>query len=167
MKVNNKSILITDPCYFAKNKHWGKEFDWISDQIRDIPEITNYLWTPTGIGDGRFEVLELEEVNKDFVKDYLRELSDSEDKEDKYTYKSLYNLLNYIGEFSVDSGTMCVAIYDEVMKYNPDFKENISDLCYCIIEDFTGTIDIMTDENGINHFIIENDDKLKPLIITY
>ena len=166
MRVQNKTIIITDPCYIAKDKDWGTKFDWCTNKI-NVPEISDYIWSETGHGDGSFDVLELEEISEDHIDDFFRELKIAEEKEDEDTYKSLFSLLKSIGEFSVDSGTMIVALYDEIFKYNSKFINEIPTPCYCIIKDFSGTIEVFKDENNTKHFLIKDDSPIKPLIITY
>lgn len=45
----------------------------------------------------------------------------------------------FIGSFTVDGGTMMVAPYDEVLKYNPDFAPS-NTWSYFILDHFTGTV---------------------------
>ena len=60
------TIIITDPCYIAKGGDWNDKTKFFFDDwgMRDIlvPEITHYLWTKTGVGDGSWEVLGLNNI---------------------------------------------------------------------------------------------------------
>ncbi len=57
MKVENKDIIITDPCYITKEGDWEK--CGYGDNIK-ILGITNHLTSSTGIGDWAWEVVNID-----------------------------------------------------------------------------------------------------------
>jgi len=163
MKVENKTLIITDPSYIAKDENWGTEFDWDVNTITE-PEITDYVWVSSGYGDGSPEVFELE---RDVcIDEYFEDLGKARKDMDDETENELLSIRNVIGEYGIDSGTMCVMILDEALSYNPDCLEDLPETCYCIIDDFTGTIESFTDCQGYNHFVLTPTNTREPLIVT-
>jgi hypothetical protein len=155
--VRSRAIIITDPCYIAKEGDWGKgeAFDWEESTINSNI-FSDYIWDDTVGGDGSWNVFE---VNKtlgegglmNFVDDYAIALDNVVDHpESEYYQKTLDKLESQqtkIGSFGSDSGCMGVFYLDEVLKYNPDFQSGLCNDCYAIIEDFAGRIIIYkTDE---------------------
>ena len=55
--VRNRSLVITDPCYIAKEEEWGKgeAFDWEESTINSSI-FTDYIWDDTVGGDGSWRV---------------------------------------------------------------------------------------------------------------
>ena len=163
MKVENKNLIITDPCYIAKDEDWGSDFDWEYNEIK-IPDFSDFLWIPSGWGDGSPQVNEIDrDVDLD---EYVDSLTSARDRGDEEEEQELLSIVNNIGEFGIDSGCMGVFDYDEAIKYNPDFLNELPDNCYCIIEDFSGTVDYITDLLGYNHIVLDPTDKEEPIIIT-
>lgn len=67
------TIVITDPCYFAKDCDWDESgnFDYEDCTIHGLG-FSDYIWMPTGIGDGSWSVFGLDEVleyNPSFLSD--------------------------------------------------------------------------------------------------
>ena len=85
MREFKGDIIITDPCYIAKDEDWGESFDYKNLKI-DNDFFHNYIWKPTGTGDGMWPVLstnkilgqiELEtHINKviDLINEYQKKL---------------------------------------------------------------------------------------------
>lgn len=148
MKEFKGDIIITDPCYFAKDADWGDSFDYKNLTI-DNEFFHNYIWKPTGTGDGMWPVLstnkilgqiELENhINKviDLINKYQKESTKSNFK----NLQSEFEKETVLGDFCVDSGTVGVFYLDEVLNYNPSFLADVGDWCYCIIPDFKGLVD--------------------------
>lgn len=145
MEVKNRTIIITDPCYIAKDKDWGNGINYSNYSI-SLPQFTDYLWSHTGFGDGTGEVfLTYKPLSQ-------LELEGAILTENTGPFKS-------IGDFSVDSGSYGVFYYDEVLDYNPDFAMEIGSWCYTVIPDFTGAVyftSLSNDEEGhveVNYII--------------
>lgn len=60
-----------------------------------------------------------------------------------------------IGKFSADAGMVCVCLLDQVLQFNPKFKEwaDDHDWCVTIIENFAGDIEYTVDQNDEFHII--------------
>ena len=58
--LRERSIIITDPCYIAKEKEWGEgeTFDWEKSTINSSL-FSEYIWEDTGSGDGSWDVFEV------------------------------------------------------------------------------------------------------------
>ena len=67
-------------------------------------------------------------------------------------YNSLYPNSPKIGTFCADSGLVCVADLDEILEYNPDFKERLDDGIATVIRDFTGIITFKVEEEECEYF---------------
>ena len=156
MKVIGKDLIITDPCYIAKDEDWGESFNWEDYCIEPFSE---YEWEATGYGDGSPKVFSIPTYyNPD---DFLEKMSGEDDEE-------LEDLKEYIGECGVDSGSFGVFLLDEVLKYNhnPKFLDSLPKNCYCIIRNFTGTVYPAYDDVGYTHFIFKPTNPITRPIIT-
>lgn len=156
MKVENKTIIITDPCYII-NEHEDKKPKW-----KDYPELAEILprtkfsdYTP-----------EQTIAYKEYSKAY-DEFNAKYDDWSKCSYgenMEALGITNYIcrdtiygdwscttyntdteeklGKFCADAGLVAVFELDEVLKYNPDFSQWIKthNWCVTVIENFTGNI---------------------------
>jgi len=164
IEVNNRSLIITDPCYIAKDEDWGSSFDWDTDEIDSSLGFSDYLWVPSGYGDGSPDVFEIDrDIN---LYRYFDELAEARENNDDDSINELRSLQSKIGGYCMDAGAMGVFYLDEVEKYNPSFFDEYSDFCYCIIEDFTGTIEDIEDSSGCYHFVLTPEDNLEPIIAT-
>lgn len=148
--VEPRDIIITDPCYIAKDKDWGEGevFDWETSTINS-PIFTDYIWDDTGVGDGSWDTLEVkkrltEAALMNFIDDYEMALMDADEFPDndkiQKRLEELENQQEQIGTFCADSGCTGVFLLDEVLKYNPDFQTGLSNSCYTIIKEYTGRI---------------------------
>ncbi len=148
--VNPRDIIITDPCYIAKDEDWvdGGIFDFETSTINS-PIFTDYIWDDTGVGDGRWEVLEVEKRFNEaslmnFIDDYEMALLNAdefpEDEKIQKTLNELESQIKEIGTFTADSGCTGVFLLDEVLTYNPDFLTGLSNHCFTIIKEFSGRI---------------------------
>jgi hypothetical protein len=135
--TKDREIIITDPCYFAKNMDWGCRdglgFDFEEYKI-NLPQFSNYIWLGTGFGDGSGVVLEAPKPQSQYeLEEKIIELDKSGNIDNDPLFKK-------IGKFGVDSGTFGAFFYDEVLKYNPDFAIEVGSWCYTILRDFEGTL---------------------------
>ena len=59
-----------------------------------------------------------------------------------------------LGTFTADAGLVGVFLLDEILEHNPDFKEYTNPVCYTIIRNFDGDVEIIEDvEMGSNVFV--------------
>jgi len=164
MEVKNRSLIITDPCYVAKEEDWGSNFDWETNEIDPSLGFSDYLWVPSGYGDGSPVVFEIDrDIN---LYKYFNEVSKARNNNDDESLDELYSLRNDIDGYCMDAGCMCVFYLDEVEKYYPEFFDEYADHCYSIIENFTGTVTDIEDEEGCYHFVLTPEDNSEPLIVT-
>ncbi len=136
MIVNNKTIVITDPCYLSDEV----DYDETDEYTRmDKLGFTNYICEPTLVGDWSCKTYKISEKPKDWLNNT----------------ESDYNI--EIGRFCADSGTLFVGLLDEVLRLNPNFNSWASShkLCVTIIPDFTGTISIYDINDDERHIIGE------------
>jgi hypothetical protein len=152
MKIKEKDLIITDPCYIALDKDWGESFNY-DDYVIDSPEFSQYMWESTGYGDGSPKVLNV--PSQTTPEEYINDLVEL-DEDDK----------DIIGKCAVDSGTFGVFILEEVLKYNPDFLDELSKSCYHIVRNFSGIVYTGYDEEEYIHFILKPEDSQKYSIIT-
>lgn len=157
MKVIGKDLIITDPCYIAKDADWGESFNWEDYCIEPFSE---YEWEDTGYGDGSPKVFSIPTYyNPD---DFLEKMGEADDEE----LEELEDQREYIGECGVDSGSFGVFLLDEALSYNPKFLDSLPKNCYCVIRNFTGTVYSAHDEEGYTHFILKPTNPITRPIIT-
>lgn len=157
MKVIGKDLIITDPCYIAKDADWGESFNWENYCIEPFSE---YEWEDTGYGDGSPKVFSIPTYyNPD---DFLEKMGEADDEE----LEELEDQKEYIGECGVDSGSFGVFLLDEALSYNPKFLDSLPKNCYCIIRNFTGTVYSAYDDEGYTHFILKPINPITRPIIT-
>jgi hypothetical protein len=157
MKVIGKDLIITDPCYIAKDADWGESFNWEDYSIEPFSE---YEWEDTGYGDGSPKVFSIPTYyNPD---DFLEKMGEADDEE----LEELEDQKEYIGECGVDSGSFGVFLLDEALSYNPKFLDSLPKNCYCIIRNFTGTVYSAYDDEGYTHFILKPSNPITRPIIT-
>ena len=157
MKVIGKDLIITDPCYIAKDADWGESFNWEDYCIEPFSE---YEWEDTGYGDGSPKVFSIPTYyNPD---DFLEKMGEADDEE----LEELEDQKEYIGECGVDSGSFGVFLLDEALSYNPKFLDSLPKNCYCIIRNFTGTVYPAYDDEGYTHFIFKPSNPITRPIIT-
>ena len=163
------TIVITDPCYIMRAEHHcttpTTEDDWEVCSYGGNMEalgINHYITESTIYGDWSCTTYAIE--NPQEAVDKLAEISKYfSDKYEEYGgYKGIseeqYKLLckecdgkqdalnlkvENIGHFCADAGLVGVFLLDEVMKYNPKYKD-ITDAAHCVtlIKDFHGEISI-------------------------
>lgn len=156
MKIENKTIIITDPCYII-NEHEDKKPKW-----KDYPELAE-ISPRTKFSD---YTPEQTIAYKEYSKAY-DEFKAKYDDWSKCSYgenMEVLGITNYIcrdtiygdwscttyntdtgeklGKFCADAGLVAVFELDEVLKYNPDFSQWIKthNWCVTVIENFTGDI---------------------------
>lgn len=125
MKVENKTIIITDPCYIIKN-----DDDWDNCEYGDCMDvlegITNYESSNTIYGDWGCTVYE----------GNIEQHSDNNKK---------------LGKFCADAGMVAVLELDEVLKYNPDYDDPKKiPWVVTVIPNFTGEVTIENINNSIH-----------------
>lgn len=119
------TIIITDPCYFLK------EEDNCADDWTALPNhhFSSFLRSRTLYGDWSCHTFKLKS------------------NDEKLTGLILEGH-EVLGEFCADGGEVCVALLDEVLKYNPSFdyhKER--KWTTTTIENFDGDIQIVNDKD--------------------
>lgn len=147
MEVNNKDIIITDPCYIIK------------PSTENNPN--TYPYTPNIVGSDKFEEVEekymkWEEEHDDWHKCKFGRNMDAlgfTNYESSSTLCGDWNCSVFskdtgekLGNFSADSGSVAVFELEEVKKYNPDIETWIKNNTYCVttISNFTGHVNIVT-----------------------
>ena len=145
-----KTIIITDPCYIEN--HDGINFLINRDTIYGDWSCMCYKGTKNEV-----EKL-IKEWNKKYFKCWNRSHDKNTEKEfekenDDWVSKYCY------GQFCADSGQVCVAYLDEVLKSNPDFLNWIKEHSWCVtvIPDFQGTVSEEIDEGGDLHLCGNSD----------
>lgn len=147
------TIVITDPCYFAKDCDWDESgnFDYESCTIHGLG-FSDYIWMPTEIGDGSWSVFGLDELTGQIeLEKHVNKVLELESALDsgkrlsvsKNELQNLQKKETVLGQFGVDSGTFGVFYLDEVLEYNPSFLSDIGNWCYTVIPDFKGNIDVL------------------------
>ena len=126
MKVENKTIIITDPCYIIKDNSQDWEKCKYGDDMKRLDNITNYESSVTIYGDWSCTVYE-------------------------GNIEQHSNNSNELGKFCADAGMVAVFELDEVLKYNPNF-DNHTDRKWTTttIPNFTGEITIEKINNKIH-----------------
>lgn len=149
MKVDGRSIIITDPCYIAKDEHWGEEFNYDDLTISETLGFSDYLVEDTGYGDGTWSVFmtgKREPLNR------LTSII-----EDSYQHEDISEVTigDEIGKYSADAGMSCVLFLDEVEKYGPedDLDILIERGCAVVIKNFVGDVEPYYDSEETLHFI--------------
>lgn len=152
-KVENKNIVITDPCYLdnVMNKkdeteklknYWHKflggnfcdSVDDCSDRLKKF-KFTENICCSTLYGDWSCTTYNVKrdprEINT--IED-LEQFEKIEDWREKYS----------IGKFCADAGMVCVVDSDELKEFNPHFFEwaCFHQHCVTFIHEFTGTIGV-------------------------
>lgn len=169
------TIIITDPGYLASgNKflestdHWWDETD-LGENLHEIG-ITSYISEDTLYGDwscftykGLKEEVQslINDWNKyyfEFFKKYNLETDDKKKEEilSEYSnYSSEFVKNHTFGKFCADTGKVCVCLLEDVLKFNPNFKEwmETHPWCVTVIENFDGDIKYEVDENNEAHIV--------------
>lgn len=125
MKIENKTIIITDPCYITKNvEDWDK--CKYGKNMKRLNNITNYISSSTIYGDWSCTVYE-GNIKQRSIKD------------------------KKLGNFCADAGMVAVFELDEVLKYNPNYND-IEKIPWVVtvIPDFTGEVTIENINNSIH-----------------
>jgi hypothetical protein len=146
IKVENKNIIITDPCYLdnvMNKKDKTKELDeywheFLGNMDSDdySPRLQRFGFTDniccgTGYGDWSCTTFRV-----GFDPTEIKEMEDLE----KIDEDQLIN----IGSFCADAGMVCVVDAEELKKFNPNFFEWAFSHRHCVtaIYDFTGRIGV-------------------------
>ena len=142
--VKDRPIIITDPCYIARDEDWddenGSVFNWRTSTINS-PIFSSYIWEDTKVGDGQWSVFEVnQKLGEGELEDTVDDYSLALNEENEELLEKIESEQKQIGTFTADSGCIGVFFLDEALKYNPDFLTGLSNICYTIIRDFTGRI---------------------------
>ena len=163
MKING-TIIITDPCYIAKDNDWDCNdtgFNWETSKINPALGFTDYIWRETKVGDGRWKVsemnrvmsqIELEKFVEDIEEAYYNFYKTS-NIDNQIKLEELIGSRKTIGRFCVDSGTFGVFKLDEVLNYHPEFLSSYGEWCYTIVENFVGDVNFYEDSNNLIHIL--------------
>ena len=164
------TIVITDPCYLDSNmpesptsKRW-----WDMVQYGENLEATgidHYICESTLYGDWSCNTYkgtldETKQARKVWNEYYLTffakyndpNISDEEKAEllkDYKQYAKQFNTEYTLGRFCADAGMVCVVYLEDVLKFNPNFKQwaKEHDWCATIIEDFDGEVNYVIDDD--------------------
>lgn len=120
MKIlNNKAIVITDPCYIVKDE--DKRNTGYNLENLSVFGFSDYISRNTIYGDwscGLYRIVGKEKYKK--VTDVPQEC------------------YHQIGSLCADAGMVCVVYLDELLTYNLDFIKQYAQRCYSILP--TGSI---------------------------
>lgn len=170
------TIIITDPAYLdSDNEYLKNSSDWMykTYECKILSEIgfTSYISESTLYGDwlcftykGTLaEIKQTRETWDKFYFTFFAKYNDpnitSEEKakllEEYKQYEKQFKDENTLGEFCADAGMVCVCLLEDVLKFNPNFKEwaKTHSWCVTIIEDFDGDIEYEVDENNEAHIV--------------
>lgn len=146
-------IIITDPCYLIKEQlSFPSRENFLNDEDYDVA-IRKYIdsddWERCNYGDN-MEVLGFT--------NYLVETTMHGDWS-CITYSSYGDIL---GRFCADAGLVGVFLLDEILKYNPEYKDHLVENPFTttLIKDFDGDIDIMYSEEDDEVSVIGTSTKL-------
>lgn len=107
MITENEAVIITDPCYILKDEDKNKEYYEISLFKNAICENNNY-------GDWQACVFKV-----------LSPATSVDDLDNADMFP--------VSDFLADSGMVCCLKLKDVLKYNPNFISESSQIIYCII----------------------------------
>ena len=170
------TIVITDPCYLdsdmpdsSTSERW-----WDMVQYGDTLEasgIEHYICENTLYGDWSCNTYKgiLEEIKQaretwdeyyfTFFAKYNNPNLSSEEKTELYKeykqYEKQFNDAHTLGSFCADAGMVCVVYLEDVLKFNPNFKQWASTHPWCatIIENFDGNVEYEIDEHDEAHIV--------------
>ena len=178
LHIENKDIIITDPCYIIKQYkypqekyvYW-KDYDLINKNNWDIHNLT--IKQLLANNKAYNEYLKIQEKNH---QEYLKERKDDWELSEYGNNMEVLGLTTYLtsdtlygdwschtinedtkqvlGKFCADSGMVGVFILDEILKYNPEFDYHINrEWTTTLIKNFTGDIKIEKEHiTGIYEF---------------
>lgn len=170
------TIVITDPCYLDNDMPESSTSErwWDMVQYGDSLEATgidHYICESTLYGDWSCHTYKgtLEEVKKAykiwnkyyftfFTKYNNSNISDKEKSkllEDYKQYEKQFNTKYTLGSFCADAGMVCVVYLEDILKFNPNFKQWASEhpRCATIIENFNGNVEYEIDKHGAAHIV--------------
>lgn len=173
IKVNNKDIIITDPCYLIKDSDkscptltrppYPKEEDSIKKEDY-TPELVLKLYRLHKSYNKVCDIIDNYNYNEARVDDW-RKCNCGDNMEVLGFTNYLVNSTIYgdwscttfnsdtneeLGKFCADAGLVGVFLLEEVLKYNPNFDYHISKpWTTTLIKNFTGTIQITNPEEEI------------------
>ena len=166
------TIIITDPCYIMRaddsndwdNCDYGRNMKalGINTYISESTIYGDWKCTTYQSNDPKKTVDELAEICKYFDKKYEEYGDKITDEQRQSLYdecKAKQDALNLntkpLGRFCADAGMVAVFLLDEVLAYNPDFKEWVDELPWCVtmIKDFEGDVKYYIDSADNAHII--------------
>ena len=170
------TIVITDPCYLDSDmpKSSTSERWWDMVQYGENLEATgidHYICESTLYGDwscntykGTFdEVKHVCEMWDKYYFTFFAKYNDPNTKaeektkllEDYEQYAKQFNAEYTLGRFCADAGMVCVAYLEDILKFNPNFKQWDSEHSWCatIIENFDGNVEYKIGENDDAHIV--------------
>lgn len=151
LNVENKSIIITDPCYLmhAIDKNVDGDFSFYGDSVakRSMSKMgfDNCIIAPTLYGDWSCSVYNINDYDVRNCKN-VGELAGF--------FTSKVEEKNKIGDFCADSGMLCVVLADDVRNFNPGFFEWALFHRHCVtyIPNYTGEIGLYDVEDKNSEF---------------
>lgn len=170
------TIVITDPCYLDSDMPEASTSErwWDMVQYGDNLEasgIEHYICENTLYGDWSCNTYKgtLEEIKQvretwdeyyfTFFAKYNNPNLSSEEKTELYKeykqYEKQFNDAHTLGSFCADAGMVCVVYLEDVLKFNPNFKQWASKHTWCatIIENFDGNVEYEIDEHDEAHIV--------------
>ena len=170
------TIVITDPCYLDSDMPESSTSErwWDMVQYGDNLEATgieHYICENTIYGDwschtykGTLE--EIKQARKIWDKFYYTSFahfndpnSTAEEKakvlEEYKQFEKQFKAEYTLGSFCADAGMVCVVYLEDVLKFNPNFKQWASTHPWCvtIIENFDGNVEYEVDEHDAAHIV--------------
>lgn len=148
----NGDIIITDPCYILNSTDWSEFADNYDFDLSKFG-IKNAICDYNGVGDISSSVYIT--ANQYNIIDKVIRAEYNEESDDRTKFEDIVDNLDKYGEFTADSGMVCICYLNEVMKYNPDFKSFLdkNNNNYTLIKKFTGDVDI----TSVKHKLYNND----------
>ena len=170
------TIVITDPCYLDNGmpKSSTSERWWDMVQYGDNLEATginHYICENTLYGDWSCHTYKgtLEEIKQaretwdEFYFTFFAKYNDPKITEEEKTklleeykqFEKQFTADHTLGSFCADAGMVCVVYLEDVVKFNPNFKQWASEHPWCvtIIENFDGNVEYEIDEHDAAHIV--------------
>lgn len=167
MLVENRTIVITDPCYLFG----GDE----SEEVDNLNKLSDYIWESTIYGDWecmtyRGNIENSKKLAEEYAKEYFNSwdavnYSDVSDEDKNFLltefkiFKDKWIADKEVETFTADCGEVGVFFLDELLKIE-GIKENLEKYKHCIaiIYDFNGEVKYTIDEHDNVHIIGKDND---------
>lgn len=170
------TIVITDPCYLDSDMPESSTAErwWDMVQYGDNLEATgidHYICENTLYGDWSChtykgtldEIKQVRETWDEFYFTFFAKYNDpnitADEKakliEEYKQFEKQFKAEHTLGSFCADAGMVCVVYLEDILKFNPNFKEWASKHTWCatIIENFDGNVEYEIDEHDAAHIV--------------